>query len=406
MSIETASYSNADTSGEAKQALVDVLAAFEEFKQANDARLAEIENRHSADVLLEDKVARINDEISRLNEVVQRPALARAGNYGSDEEKAAFEAYMRGQMDGAGEIRSAAVASSTAEDNNVFIPEHVERQLTDAIASYSAFRHLISETVLDNGDALSLMFQKEKASASWVGETEERDLTTAPSFERQEINLNEIYCSPAATQRFIDDSNIDVEAWLIEQMAEAFAEAENKAFIKGSGSQQPDGLMNTHQGPLGSAGSRDKVLVIPSGARTDLPATVATERLLQTINALPAQFRQNASWLMTSLTQDKLRSMKDGDGNYIWSPSHQLGDVARLFGFPVYSDPHLDEIKANGLPIYFADFAKAYRAVRGRHTSLMRDPYSSKPNVIFYATRRVGGGVVNAYAVRALKITA
>lgn len=404
MSIETASYSNADTSGEAKQALVDVLSAFEEFKQANDARLAEIENRHSADVLLEDKVARINDEISRLNEVVQRPALAQAGNHGSDEEKAAFDAYMRGQIDGAEEIRNATAISSTADDNNVFIPAHVERQLADAIASYSAFRHLISETILDNGDALSLMFENEKTSASWVEETEGRDITGAPSFERQEIKLNEIYCSPAATQRFIDDSNIDVEAWLIEQMAEAFAEVENKAFIRGTGGYQPSGLMSTYQGPLSSTMSRDKVLVIPSGAKTSLPSNLATERLLQIINALPAHFRQNASWLMTSLSQDKLRTMKDGDGNYIWAPSHQLGDVARLFGFPVYSDPHLDEIRANSLPIYFGDFAKAYRAVRGRHTSLMRDPYSSKPNVIFYATRRVGGSVVNAHAMRAMKI--
>jgi len=400
MSIETASYANAETPGEAKQALVDVLSAFEEFKQTNDARLDDIEKRRSADVLLEEKVSRINDDISRLNAIVQRPALDRLGDDGIEESKAAFDAYMRGHLDGAAETRSNAV-SLQPDNGSLAVPAHIELGLDKNIAERSAFRHLVSKTVLDSANSLTVIGRGTNADASWVNERAKRPATDAAALKLTEIPLHELYASPMATQRFIDDTDIDVEAWLLDEMTDQFAAAENKSLILGTGDGQPKGIMS-----YAPEGKGDRIGIVNSGHASNLPAANATERLLDVIFKLPSEFRANAAWLMGSSTQATIRGYKDGDGNYIWEPSHQLGDVPRLFGFNLYDEPHLPSIKASKIPIMFGDFARAYRVVRSGHTALMRDPYSAKPNVIFYATRRIGGAAIDVNAICALKISA
>ena len=403
MSIETASYPNAETPGEAKQALVNVLSAFEEFKQANDARLDEIEKRHSADVLLEEKLSRINGDISRLNAIVQRPALDRLADTGIEESKAAFDAYMRGHLDGAEETRSGAV-SLEPNNGSLAVPAHIELGLNENISQRSAFRHLVSETVLDSASSLTVMARGATSNASWVGENAERSPTAAAPLALTEIPLCELYASPMATQRFIDDTDIDVEAWLLDEMTEQFASAENAALINGTGDDQPKGI-TTYSTAKNYNGERDKIGVIHSGSSKGLAKETATQRLLDVVFALPSKFRSNASWLMSASTQATIRGLKDANQNYIWEPSHQLGDVPKLFGFNLYDEAGLPAIGSSTVPVIFGNFMRAYRVVRARHTVLMRDPYSAKPNVIFYATRRIGGAAIDLNAVRALKIS-
>lgn len=407
MSIETASYANAETPSETRQGLVDVLSAFEEFKQANDARLDEIEKRRSADVLLEDKVTRINDDISRLNAIVQRPALAQLGNENTEElqeAKASFDAYMRGQMADGLETRNRAV-SLTSEQNSLVAPAHVELDLNRQMGEQSAFRSLASQTVLETGSNLTVLTSSSQHAAKWVGEEDDRPVTEAPSLNKIDIALQEIYASPMATQRFIDDSNIDVEAWLLDELVNQFSNVENSAFLLGNGLAKPKGLMS-YETTTNVGSNPDKLGVINSGHKSNLESSNADEKLLNIIFDLPTEFRANAAWLMNGTTQAHIRRLKDKSGRYIWEPAHQIGDAPKLFGFTVYDEPHMPTLSIASLPIIFGDFNRAYRMVRGQHTVLMRDPYSEKPNVIFYATRRVGGAAINLGAVRALKIAA
>lgn len=405
MSIETASSPHESGPHDSKQLLADMTLAFDAFKQANDARLAALEKRQSADVLLSDKVERINDELSRLSTQAQRPALANQADP-AQEAKAQFDAYLRGQAPMPTEHKASEADKLTvtgAQKTDFYVPDHVEHQLEEAMAARSALRQLASQTVLETGSDLRFVRRDDKLAAKWVGETGDREALTAPKMAEITLALHELYASPVATQRFIDDSDIDVEAWLLNEIAEAFAETENQAFISGKTSNMPEGILS--KTPTYDDKRADfEVRYLKSGDAKGFAADTASRALFNTILNLHGHYRSRAAWLMNSSTQALLRSFKDEAGNYIWAPPKNIGEAPGLFGYPVYDEPHLPDVAANAVPILFGDFARGYKIVRRRHTGLMRDPYSDKPNVIFYTTRRVGGAVVNTLALRGIKV--
>lgn len=408
MTLETASLTPSADTGDTRHVLDDMLSSFETFKQANDARLDEIEKRGSADVLLEEKVDRINNRLTQLTTAIQRPPLA-AHDAVEPEVKAAFNDYIRhGEV--SRELKSeistktaGAITSLSTDAASVFVPDYFEQRLTQHIADDSAFARLATTQIIPVAQDIDYISHDSELAAAWVGETAARPMTDRPALNKVTLPMGELYANPAVTQNFFDDASIDVEEWLINAMSQAFSGKENSAFLNGTGTNQPKGLLSTDTMAEASDGS--KIQSLNTGDANGLKKKMEYDFLLQLAHALPTRYRAKASWMMSAKTHALLRTIKDNAGTYIWSPSIDYGQ-AKIFGYPVNEEAHFPDIAENGPLCCFGDFSRAYMITRPPQTRLIRDPYSNKPYLQFYATRRVGGAVIDPRAVILAKVAA
>lgn len=257
-------------------------------------------------------------------------------------------------------------------------------------------------------DELELLVDKDLAGASWVAETQSRAGTTTPEFKKVIIPTCEIYASLKLTQKLLDDSRINMASYLTEKGAQAFSQAIGTALISGSGIGQPKGLLSyTAVSTADGTRTWGQVQYIASGsAGAFKSAPDGGDCLFDCIYALNAQYRQNAKWCMNSLTAAACRKLKDSDGRFLWSDGLVVGEPNRLAGYPVVIAEGMPDISANSLSVMFGDFRRAY-CVADRHgLKLLRDPFTDKPNVIFYMYRRLGGALVDSQAVKFLKFSA
>ena len=207
---------------------------------------------------------------------------------------------------------------------------------------------------------------------------------------------------PAATQRLLDDSIVDVEQWIAEEVNTVFAEQESAAFINGTGVAQPTGILasSTVQNASWVWG---KLGYIDTGAAGAFASTNGADVMFDFIYALKAGYRQNATFVMNRKTLGVVRKLKDADGNYLWQPPVSLGASSTLMNFAVSEDENMPDIAADATPIMFGDFKRGYLIVDRLGIRVLRDPFSSKPYVLFYTTKRVGGGVQDYDAIKLLK---
>lgn len=403
MTIETASLPFAAEQTEARHAINDLLSAFEAFKQSNDERLAEIEKHHTADVLLEEKVERMNAQIGRLIAVGQRPAMARGETNGAAEAKAAFENYIRGQAD-ATEEKAAPDSFNARVHEALVLPDKLEMRLNDEMAAASPLTRLATHRVLDNNASVKWVRAGELPKAKWVDEQVARPKSKAAELISVDVRMNELYANPVATQRFIDDAEVDVEAWIMRTLSDAFAAAEADGFFNGDGINKPLGLL---QAPSSLAPTNpSQIKLTRTGAKGAFKSQDPADALLNTMFAIDPVYRKNAAWLFNASVMAEVRKMKDKSGAYIWTPASQNGEAPSLFGHPVYEEAQMQDLSADRLVAAFGDFGRAYMIVRRPHTTLIRDPYSEKPLVQFYATRRVGGHVIDPKACAILQAVA
>jgi HK97 family phage major capsid protein len=210
---------------------------------------------------------------------------------------------------------------------------------------------------------------------------------------------------PAATPSLLEDSVVDLDQWIAAEIETAFAEQEGDAFINGDGSSKPQGLLNYTQ-VAESSWAWDKIGYVATGIDGDWPESDPADILIDTVYALKAGYRQNAHWVMNRKTQAAIRKLKDGDGNYVWQPPAAPGSRAMLLGFPVVEAEDMPDIGSDATPVAFGDFARGYLVVDRTGVRVLRDPYSAKPYVLFYTTKRVGGGVQDFDAIKLLKFGA
>jgi HK97 family phage major capsid protein len=207
---------------------------------------------------------------------------------------------------------------------------------------------------------------------------------------------------PAATPSLLEDSVVDLDQWIAAEIETAFAEQEGTAFVSGDGSSKPEGFL--HYTKVAEASwAWDKIGYIATGVDGAWPASNPADILIDTVYALKAGYRQNANWVMNRKTQAAIRKLKDGDGNYVWQPPAAPGSRAMLMGFPVVEAEDMPDIDTDETPIAFGDFARGYLVVDRTGVRILRDPYSAKPYVLFYTTKRVGGGVQDFDAIKLLK---
>jgi len=380
----------------------DVLQAFEAFKDANDERLLQIEKRMSADVITNEKVDRINKAVDELMLKARRPGLSAEKMAEPSEHKRAFDSYVRkGEAHGLSALEAKAMSVGSGTDGGYLVPSQTEAEIARLLSKASPMR-----SIADVRQSSTTLYKKPFATAGaatgWIGEVAARPQTASPTLAELQFPAMELYAMPAATQALLDDSIVNLDEWLAREVETVFAEQETDAFINGDGVTKPKGFLNYTKVAQaswvwGSTG------YIATGVAGGFAASNPTDKLVDVIYALKAGYRQNGRWMLNRTTQAQIRKFKDAQGNYLWQPAATPDGNASLLSFPVVESEYMPDIATDSHAIAFGDFKRGYLIVDRVGVRVLRDPYSTKPYILFYTTKRVGGGIQDFDAIKTLK---
>jgi HK97 family phage major capsid protein len=394
-------------------ALAEFMDMFESFKEANDRRLTELSTKFADDIVTRDKVDRINKAMDEQKRVIDqlvlkkaRPALGSGQALTPDmmEHKVAFDAYIRkGDDSGLRALEAKAYSIGVNTDGGMLVPPELDTGIGRRVSVVSPMRRLatvrqISAAVLKKPFALAGL------PSGWVTETAGRPQTNTQSLAELNFPTMELYAMPAATQALLDDSAVDIEAWISGEVDIVFAEQEGAAFIIGDGVAKPKGFL-AYANVADTSWSWGNLGYVPTTVAGGFKAANPSDNLVDLIYALKAGYRQNANFMMNRKTQGEIRKFKDSTGNYLWQPPSGPDRQATLMGYPIAEAEEMPDIAANSLSVAIGDFRAGYLIVDRIGTRILRDPYSAKPYVLFYTTKRVGGGIQNFEAIKLLKFT-
>ncbi len=423
----------------------EIRSAFEQFKKANDQRLAEIEKHGQANAETTAKVDRINAAIDglqatltqRMDDLEARLNRSHAGGFGGarptdqqlrlyalwqsaaqqkpvepeqvdlkliDKYNRAFADWMRRGERAAGDhlqlLNEMSVQS--VPDGGVLVGPDMSGRIIMMQMETSPMRSLASVQTISTDVFEGMNDLGEAGTGGWVGETAARTgPTDTPQLGTWRIPVHEQWAEPRATQKLLDDAQIDVEGWLARKVAAKFSRDENTAFVTGSGVLKPRGFTTYAEGTP-SAATWDVVERVHSGAA----ATLTADGLIDLVAALKDAYTANARFAMRRATQFVIRKLKDGLGNYLWQPDFASTGRATILGFPVVDFADMPAIGAGNLAVAFGDFRQAYQIVDRMGIRVLRDPYTTKGYVKFYTTKRVGGAVINFEALKLLEVAA
>ncbi|HEL3778125.1 phage major capsid protein [Stenotrophomonas maltophilia] len=388
------------------KALVESLnKAFADFKAEHTKQLEEIKKGNS-DALQALKVDNINAEITRLQAAVDQANTQMAafqmggGSAGSNVADAEYTESFRAHFR-KGDVQ-AALSKGAANEGGYLAPVEWDRTITDRLVILSDMRQLATVQPC-SGAGLTKLFNMGGTASGWVGETAARPQTGTAQFQSLNFGWGEIYANPAATQQLLDDAEIDLEAWLAGEVETEFSKQEGTGFWSGDGVDKPFGMLTYVEG--GANASKH-----PFGAIKVVNSGVAAgfngDSIIDLVYDLPSAFTRGAKFAMNRKTQGAVRKLKDAQGNYLWQPSLVAGQPSTLAGFAVQEVAAIPDVAANAIGMLFGDFKQTYTVFDRKGVRVLRDPYTNKPYVMFYTTKRVGGGVHNPEPMRALKIAA
>jgi HK97 family phage major capsid protein len=258
---------------------------------------------------------------------------------------------------------------------------------------------------LISGNVYRKPFMTAGPAVGWVGETAARPETASPTLDALNFPAMELYAMPAATASLLEDSAVNIDEWLAAEVEDAFALQEGTAFVTGDGVNKPKGFLS-YTTVANASWSWGNIGYIATGSAGAFPASNPSDVLVDLIYAVKAGYRQNAHFVMNRKTQAAVRKFKDASGNYLWQPPATLNARASLMTFPVIEAEDVPDIGANSLSIAFGDFGRGYLVVDRAGVRVLRDPFTAKPYVLFYTTKRVGGGVQDFDAIKLLKFAA
>lgn len=296
----------------------------------------------------------------------------------------------------------AAMSEGSDPDGGYMAPIEWDRMVWQKQLTFSAMRRL-ANVVGTSNRGYSTLWNERGTTSGWVGETAARPETNTPTVQQITFTHGEIYANPAATQLFLEDTELSGEEFILGQIAEEFALQESQAFIDGDGVNKPNGLLTYAVGGSNAASHPAGAIDTPTMTGT---TTVTSDELTDFVYGLESPYRRNAAWLMNSATAAIISKIKDADGNQLWRESLQDGQPPRLLGYPVEIDEFLPDMAASGLPIVFGDFQRGYVINDRLGMSVLRDPYTNKPYVNFYARKRVGAGLTDPHALRIMQMAA
>ncbi|MBR7653280.1 phage major capsid protein [Brucella oryzae] len=409
--------------GDIKAAIDGVNRAFEEFKAEHTKEIKDIK-AGLGDVVQNEKVDRINEQLGVMSAAIDdlnvKMALGNVpGKEGENETaemkeyKADFNEWVR-TGEGEGKIRSAnksgvmaSMSVGSNPDGGYTAPVEWDRQITDKLAVVSPMRRFASIQNV-RGQGFKHLYNMHGAGSGWVGETDASPETATPQFAEYSFKFGEIYANPGVTQILLEDSEIDIAAYLAGEVDLQFAQQEGVAFLSGDGVNKPKGVLMydaTAEGalPAGEKHPLGPVLEVNTGDAAELTA----DGLIDLVYAIPSErITPSSAFYLNRKTHSVVRKMKDGQGNYLWQPPYQAGQPAQILGYAANELSGMPDVAAAAIPVIFGDMAQGYRIFDRLGVQVLRDPYTKKPYVLFYTRKRVGGGLWNPEFIRYHRVAA
>lgn len=371
-----------------KSAIGGFMSEFKTFSTGINATLQKQEDRMN--------------KLDRKTMMARRPELGAAAEMDAPHQKA-FASYLRsGDDDGLRGLilEGKAMNSAVSAEGGYLVDPQTADTIKSSLSATSSVRAIANVVNVDS-TSFDVLVDHADIGAGWASETGTLAETDSPQIDRITIPLHELSALPKASQRLLDDSAFDIEGWLAERIANKFARSEAAAFVSGDGLDKPNGFLNAPQvdndvwvwGNLG---------YVPSGVAGELGGA---ERIIDLVYALGAEYRAGATFVLNSRTVGALRQLKDSDGRFLWSDGLAAGEPARLLGYPVLIAEDMPDAGDGETPIAFGDFSAGYTVAERPDLRVLRDPFSAKPHVLFYATKRVGGAVSDYAAIKLLKFS-
>ena len=361
-------------------------------------------------VLAAEAVDELKASVAALKAQVDAQAVAASrlpldGAKAADPARDAFvERYLRRGIDAGVEMKS--LSGASGGEGGYAVPREIDGAIAATLKSLSPIR-AIASVVQTGTSGYRKLIATGSMGAGWVGETAARPETAARALAEIAPPGGELYANPAASQAMLDDAMFDVEDWLATEIAREFAVAEGAAFVSGNGTNRPRGFLD-HDATDESDAIRDfgTLQYVASGAAGGFAAASPQDGLVELVHALRAPYRQGACWVMNSDTLARIRKFKTSDGAFLWQPGLVEGQAATLLGYPVVEAEDMPDVAANSLSVAFGNFRAGYLIADRGETRILRDPFSNKPFVHFYATKRVGGAIIDSQAIKLMKFAA
>ncbi len=391
-----------------KQVAEELGAKFDEFKQKNDKRVEALEAEKGK---LVEQVETLNEKLGQLDDM--KSALEKelagmkrpdgTGTKAASEHKAAFMQFVRKGIDtGLGELQAKALQIGVDADGGYAVPEELDRNIIELLRDESPMRQVCNQITVGTPDYKRLV-NLGGAGSGWVGETAPRPETSTPTLAQINAIMGELYANPQATQTSLDDMFFDAEGWLNSEVGREFSEKEGSAFLLGDGVNKPKGLLAY---PFAVAGDTTRPYGTLQRLVSGNAGALNGDNLIDLVQAVKAGYRRAGVWMMNNLTVAYVRKLKDSEGNYLWRPGLEVGQPSSLLGYGITENEDMPDIAADANALAFGDFKRAYTIVDRIGTRVLRDPYTNKPYVGFYTTKRVGGMLVDSQAVKVLTLSA
>ncbi|MBF9036028.1 phage major capsid protein [Rhodobacterales bacterium HKCCE2091] len=374
-----------------------------EVKTALSGFLSEF-NRFQSDIST--RLQKQEERILMLNTKTMshaRPAKSAEIDHAAPHKKA-MESYLRSGDDDALrglDLEAKALNTQVNAEGGFLVDPETAAQIQGVLHGAASLR-AVANVVQVEATSFDVLVDHSDVGAGWASETGAQAETGTPSIERIAIPLHELSALPKASQRLLDDAAFDIEGWLADRIADKFARAEAAAFIGGDGSDKPTGFLD-HTAVDNDVWTWGNLGYVVSGADGDFASTNPADAIVDLVYALGARYRANATFVMNSKTAGAVRKMKDVDGRFLWSDGLAAGEPARLMGYPVLIAEDMPDIGTDAMAIAFGDFRAGYTIAERPDLRVLRDPFSAKPHVLFYATKRVGGDVSDFAAIKLLK---
>ncbi len=347
----------------------------------------------------------VDDVKSRLDKVARAATRPAMGSSGAPAEAAEVKSFVDGYLRRGRETELKSITGITPGDGGYAVPRQIDAAIAAELVDISPIR-AIAQVVQTGTAGYRKLVATSGIASGWVSEVAARPETGTPNFAEIAPPAGDLYANPAASQAMIDDVAFDLETWLAGEIATEFARAEGAAFVKGTGLGQPEGFLTA---PTATAEDGVRAFgtmqYVGSGSATGL-GTGLDGKLIDLIHALKSGHRQGAVFVMNSATLASVRKLKTSDGAFLWQPGMVEGQPDRLLGYPVIEAEDMPDVAGGSFPIAFGNFRNGYLIAEHSPTRILRDPFTNKPFVHFYATKRIGGKVLDSNAIKLLKIEA
>jgi HK97 family phage major capsid protein len=371
--------------------------------EALDASFDLVARQEATDAAVTTLRTDVDDVKARLERVSR--AAARPQIDGAAPASVEVKSFVQGYLRAGREAELKSLSGAVAADGGYAVPREIDALITARLKAISPIR-AIAQVVQTGSAGYRKLVTTGGTASGWVSETAARPETGTPSFTEIAPPSGELYANPAASQAMLDDAAFDVQSWLADEIAMEFARAEGAAFVNGSGINQPLGFLKTATSAAADATRSFGVLQhVVSGNAAGFDGAPEL-KLIDLVHALKAGHRQGAAWVMNARTLAAVRKLKAADGSFLWQPGVLEGQPNRLLGYPVVEAEDMPDVAAGQCPIAFGNFRAGYLIAERTATSILRDPFTNKPFVHFYATKRIGGQVLDSDAIKLLRVAA